>query len=77
LLNRISISRALIAHVNMTADRGNRLITEEFADMIAFPWPYIANPDLVERLADLLPQPPARGDRLGGVPATRPPVPGG
>jgi N-ethylmaleimide reductase len=41
----------LIANVNMTAERGARLIAEGFADMVAFARPYIANPDLVERLA--------------------------
>ena len=41
----------LIANVNMTAERGNRLIVEGFADMVAFGRPYIANPDLVERTA--------------------------
>ena len=51
----------LIANVNMTAERGNRLIAEGFADMVAFGRPYIANPDLVERLATGC---PARGDRL-------------
>jgi N-ethylmaleimide reductase len=42
---------SLIANVNMTAERGNRLIAEGLADMVAFARPYIANPDLVERLA--------------------------
>jgi N-ethylmaleimide reductase len=41
----------LIANVGMTAERGNCLITEGFADLVAFGRPYIANPDLVERLA--------------------------
>jgi N-ethylmaleimide reductase len=41
----------LIASVGMTAERGSRLITEAFADLVAFGRPYIANPDLVERLA--------------------------
>jgi N-ethylmaleimide reductase len=41
----------LIANVNMTARRGNRLIADGVADLIAFGRPYIANPDLVERLA--------------------------
>ena len=41
----------LIANVNMTAERGDRLIAEGLADMVAFARPYIANPDLVERLA--------------------------
>src|SRR6202158_199883 len=41
----------LIANVGMTAERGNRLIAEEFTDLVAFGRPYIANPDLVERLA--------------------------
>jgi N-ethylmaleimide reductase len=41
----------LIANVGMTAERGNRLIAEGLADLVAFGRPYIANPDLVERLA--------------------------
>ncbi len=41
---------ALIANVGMTAERGNRLIEEGTADLVAFGRPYIANPDLVERL---------------------------
>ena len=41
----------LIANVKMTAERGNRLIADGLADMVAFGRPYIANPDLVERLA--------------------------
>ena len=41
----------LIANTGMDAERGNRLIETGFADMIAFGRPYIANPDLVERLS--------------------------
>jgi N-ethylmaleimide reductase len=41
----------LIANVQMTALRGNRLIADGVADLVAFGRPYIANPDLVERLA--------------------------
>jgi N-ethylmaleimide reductase len=41
----------LIANVDMTAERGNRLIRAGHADLVAFGRPYIANPDLVERLA--------------------------
>ena len=41
----------LIANVNMNRERGNRLIGEGFADLIAFGRPYIANPDLVQRIA--------------------------
>ncbi len=41
----------LIANVDMDADRGQRLLAEDLADLIAFGRPYIANPDLVERLA--------------------------
>jgi hypothetical protein len=41
----------LIANVNMTAERGYRLLAEGLADVVAFARPYIANPDLVERLA--------------------------
>ena len=32
-------------------ERGNQLISEDLADLIAFSRPYIANPDLVERFA--------------------------
>jgi len=41
----------LIANVNMNRERGNRLIADGLADLIAFGRPYIANPDLVQRLA--------------------------
>jgi N-ethylmaleimide reductase len=41
----------LIANVQMNAERGNRLVKEGLADMVAFGRPYIANPDLVERIA--------------------------
>jgi N-ethylmaleimide reductase len=41
----------LIANVEMDAERGNRLVEQGLADMVAFGRPYIANPDLVERLA--------------------------
>jgi N-ethylmaleimide reductase len=41
----------LIANTDMDQDRGNRLIAEGLADMIAFGRPYIANPDLVARFA--------------------------
>ena len=41
----------LIANVGMAAERGNRLIAEGIADLVAFGRPYIANPDMVERLA--------------------------
>lgn len=41
----------LIANVGMDAARANRLIGDGLADMVAFGRPYIANPDLVERLA--------------------------
>jgi N-ethylmaleimide reductase len=43
----------IIANVEMTQERGNRLIEEGLADSIAFGRLYIANPDLPERfLAD-------------------------
>ncbi|MGQ7935328.1 alkene reductase [Paraburkholderia sp. D1E] len=48
-------SGTLIANVGMDAERGNRLLEQGFADMVAFGRPYIANPDLVERLAKGLP----------------------
>jgi len=42
----------LIANVNMDRERGNRLVAEGLADLIAFGRPYIANPDLVQRFTD-------------------------
>jgi N-ethylmaleimide reductase len=39
----------LIANVEMTQERGNRLIEAGLADSIAYGRPYIANPDLPER----------------------------
>jgi len=41
----------LIANVKMDRVRGNRLIAEGLADLVAFGRPYIANPDLVQRFA--------------------------
>jgi len=41
---------ALIANVGMDAERGDRVIGEGLADLVAFGRPYIANPDLVERI---------------------------
>lgn len=46
---------ALIANVNMTQERGNRLIKAGLADLVAFGRPYIANPDLVERFGSSAP----------------------
>jgi N-ethylmaleimide reductase len=45
----------LIANVNMDRERGNRLVAEGLADLIAFGRPYIANPDLVQRFTDRAP----------------------
>jgi N-ethylmaleimide reductase len=42
----------LIANVKMDAARGAALIDAGLADMVAFGRPYIANPDLVERIAN-------------------------
>jgi N-ethylmaleimide reductase len=39
----------IIANVEMTQERGNRLIADGLADSIAFGRPYIANPDLPGR----------------------------
>lgn len=41
----------LIANVGMTRDRGNQLITDGLADLVAFGEPFIANPDLPARFA--------------------------
>jgi 2,4-dienoyl-CoA reductase-like NADH-dependent reductase (Old Yellow Enzyme family) len=43
------------ANVNMDRDRGNRLIAEGLADLVAFGRPYIANPDLVQRIRENAP----------------------
>jgi N-ethylmaleimide reductase len=40
----------LIANADIDAERGNRLIADGFADLAAFGRPFIANPDLVQRL---------------------------
>jgi N-ethylmaleimide reductase len=40
----------LIANTEMDAERGNRLIADGLADLVAFGRPFIANPDLVQRL---------------------------
>jgi N-ethylmaleimide reductase len=40
----------LIANTLMDAERGNHLINEGLADLVAFGRPFIANPDLVQRL---------------------------
>ncbi len=39
----------------MDRDRGNRLIGEGLADLVAFGGPYIANPDLVQRFVENTP----------------------
>jgi N-ethylmaleimide reductase len=41
----------LIANVGMTHERGNRLIADELADLVAFGETFIANPDLPARFA--------------------------
>ena|SRR5215813_4418578 len=45
----------LIANVKRDRDRGNRLIVEGLADLVAFGRPYIANPDLVQRFRENVP----------------------
>jgi len=45
----------LIANVKMDRDRGNRLIAEGLADLVAYGRPYIANPDLVRRFGENAP----------------------
>lgn len=45
----------LIANVKMDRERGNRLIEEGLADLIAFGRPFIANPDLVQRFSQHAP----------------------
>jgi N-ethylmaleimide reductase len=45
----------LIANVGMTRGRGNHLITDGLSDLVAFGEPFIANPDLPARFAELAP----------------------
>jgi N-ethylmaleimide reductase len=52
---RALFNGTLIANVKMDRDRGNRLIAEGLADLVAFGRPYIANPDLVQRFAENAP----------------------
>jgi N-ethylmaleimide reductase len=41
----------LIANVGITRERGNHLVTQNLADLVAFGEPFIANPDLPARFA--------------------------
>jgi N-ethylmaleimide reductase len=41
----------IIANVGMTRERGNQLIANELADLVAFGETFIANPDLPARFA--------------------------
>lgn len=54
----------LIANTEMDQHRGNRLIAEGLADMIAFGRPFIANPDLVARFAAKAPLADVRWDNV-------------
>ena len=45
----------LIANVSMTRERGNQLIADGLADLVAFGETFIANPDLPARFAALAP----------------------
>ena len=45
----------LIANVGMTHERGNRLVADELADLVAFGETFIANPDLPARFAAVAP----------------------
>lgn len=45
----------LIANVGMTRERGNQLIEDGLADLVAFGEPFIGNPDLPARFAALAP----------------------
>ncbi|MFZ0589725.1 MAG: alkene reductase [Bryobacteraceae bacterium] len=49
---RLLYKGTLIANVNIDRERGDRLIREGLADLIAFGRPYIANPDLVQRFTE-------------------------
>jgi N-ethylmaleimide reductase len=43
--------RTLVSNVGMTPERGNHLIADGLADLVAFGEPFIANPDLPARIA--------------------------
>jgi N-ethylmaleimide reductase len=46
---------SLVANVGMTRGRGNQLIADGLADLVAFGETFIANPDLPARFAALAP----------------------
>ena len=54
----------LIANVEMDRERGNQMIAEGLADLVAFGRPYIANPDLVARFAAVAPLADIRWDTV-------------
>jgi N-ethylmaleimide reductase len=45
----------IIANVGMTRERGNRLVADGLADLVAYGQTFIANPDLPARFATLAP----------------------
>lgn len=49
---RNSFNGCIIYAGRYTADRGARLLATGLADLVAFGRPYIANPDLPERIAN-------------------------
>jgi N-ethylmaleimide reductase len=57
---------SLIANVGINAEHGARLIREGAANLVAFGRDYIANPDLVERIAAGAPLNPGRPEHYYG-----------
>ena len=60
---------SLIVNVGINAEHGARLISEGAADLVAFGRDYIANPDLVERIAAGAPLNPGRPEHYYGASA--------
>ncbi|MBL4796752.1 MAG: alkene reductase [Oleispira sp.] len=63
---RDTFSRNIIYAGRYTAEKGNRLIDANLADNIAFGRPYIANPDLPERIANGWPLNPLKAPTIYG-----------
>jgi N-ethylmaleimide reductase len=57
---------SLILNVGINAEHGARLISEGAGDLVAFGRDYIANPDLVERIASGAPLNPGRPENYYG-----------
>lgn len=63
---RAVYSGTIIVAGKYTKERGNKILTDKLADLVAFGRPFIANPDLPYRLQHQLDLSPLDGDTLFG-----------